>query len=32
MERGRIVQSGTNADLVETPGRHARVWAAWTAG
>lgn len=31
MEDGRIVQSGTHADLVETPGPYARLWAAWTA-
>ncbi|WEK60849.1 MAG: ABC transporter ATP-binding protein [Candidatus Microbacterium colombiense] len=31
MHDGRIVQSGTHAELVEMPGPYAELWEAWTA-
>lgn len=31
MQDGRVVQSGTHADLVAAPGPYAELWAAWTA-
>ncbi|MFF7293549.1 ABC transporter ATP-binding protein [Microbacterium sp. NPDC008134] len=31
MQDGRVVQSGTHDDLVETAGPYAELWAAWTA-
>ncbi|PRB10651.1 ABC transporter ATP-binding protein, partial [Microbacterium sp. MYb62] len=31
MHDGRVVQSGTHAELVAAPGPYAALWAAWTA-
>ncbi|WP_435747101.1 ABC transporter ATP-binding protein [Microbacterium sp. PMB16] len=31
MHDGRIVQSGTHAELVAVPGPYAKLWEAWTA-
>jgi ATP-binding cassette subfamily C protein len=31
MQDGRVVQSGTHAELVALPGPYADLWAAWTA-
>lgn len=31
MQDGRVVQSGTHAELVAAPGPYAELWAAWTA-
>ena len=30
MDKGRIVESGTHADLVAAGGRYARLWSAWS--
>lgn len=31
MSEGRIVQDGSHAELLATPGRYRGLWAAWTA-
>ncbi|KZF09103.1 MULTISPECIES: ABC transporter ATP-binding protein [unclassified Rhodococcus (in: high G+C Gram-positive bacteria)] len=30
LEHGRVVESGTHADLVTADGRYARLWSAWS--